>query len=89
MGTLPRRSSPWATSLRKSQRVTLNQDDRCDPVRNYLKTLNSKLMMIARACGKQDVHHLEREDLAALSIEAAAMAAIPLAGTNWIPGHNG
>ena len=57
-------------------------------VRNYLKTLNSELTMIARACGKQDVHHLEREDLAALSIEAAAMAAIPLAGTDWIPGRN-
>ena len=56
-------------------------------VRNYLKTLNMELTMIARACGKQDVHHLEREDLAALTIEAAAMARIPLAGTSWIPGH--
>jgi hypothetical protein len=55
-------------------------------VRNYLKTLNMELTMIARACGKQDVHHLEREDLAALTIEAAAMAGVPLAGTSWIPG---
>jgi glutamate synthase domain-containing protein 2 len=55
-------------------------------VRNYLKTLNMELTMIARACGKQDVHHLEREDLAALTIEAAAMANVPLAGTSWIPG---
>jgi hypothetical protein len=46
-----------------------------------------ELTMIARACGKQDVHHLEREDLAALTIEAAAMAKVPLAGTSWIPGH--
>lgn len=58
-------------------------------VRNYLKTLNMELTMIARACGKQDVHHLEREDLAALSIEAAAMAGIPLAGTSWVPGRHG
>ncbi len=43
--------------------------------------------MIASACGKQEVHHLEREDLAALSIEAAAMAGVPLAGTSWIPGQ--
>jgi methylamine---glutamate N-methyltransferase subunit C len=57
-------------------------------VRNYLKTLNMELTMIARACGKQNVHHLEREDLVALTIEAAAMANIPLAGTSWIPGHN-
>jgi methylamine---glutamate N-methyltransferase subunit C len=55
-------------------------------VRNYLKTLNMELTTIARACGKQDVHHLEREDLVALTVEAAAMAGIPLAGTSWIPG---
>jgi glutamate synthase domain-containing protein 2 len=55
-------------------------------VRNYLKTLNMELTMIARACGKQDVHHLEREDLVALTIESAAMANVPLAGTNWVPG---
>ena len=56
-------------------------------VRNYLKTLNMETTMIARACGKQNVHHLEREDLVALTIEAAAMAGVPLAGTQWIPGQ--
>ena len=55
-------------------------------VRNYLKTLNMELTMLARACGKQNVHHLEKEDLVALTVEAAAMAGIPLAGTSWIPG---
>jgi glutamate synthase domain-containing protein 2 len=55
-------------------------------VRNYLKTLNMELTTIARACGKQDVHHLEKEDMVALTIEAAAMAGVPLAGTSWIPG---
>jgi glutamate synthase domain-containing protein 2 len=55
-------------------------------VRNYLKTLNMELTTIARACGKQNVHHLEREDLVALTVEAAAMARVPLAGTDWIPG---
>jgi glutamate synthase domain-containing protein 2 len=55
-------------------------------VRNYLQTLNMELTTIARACGKQNVHHLEREDLVALTVEAAAMARVPLAGTNWIPG---
>jgi glutamate synthase domain-containing protein 2 len=57
-------------------------------VRNYLQTLNMELTMIARACGKQDVHHLEREDLVALTIEAAAIANVPLAGTSWIPGSD-
>ena len=56
-------------------------------VRNYLKTLTMELTTIARACGKQNVHHLEREDLVALTVEAAAMAGIPLAGTTWIPGR--
>ncbi|KAM3114972.1 FMN-binding glutamate synthase family protein [Phormidesmis sp. 146-33] len=55
-------------------------------IQNYLQTLNMELTTIARACGKQNVHHLEREDLVALTIEAAAMAKLPIAGTDWIPG---
>ncbi|MEM9602170.1 MAG: FMN-binding glutamate synthase family protein [Pseudomonadota bacterium] len=53
---------------------------------NYLNVLNLEAQTIARACGKSHVHNLEREDLAALSIEAAAMAGVPLAGTDWVPG---
>ena len=41
---------------------------------------------LARACGKSHVHNLEPEDLVALTVEAAAMARVPLAGTGWIPG---
>lgn len=68
---------------------------RLDPVeagrrlRNYLSVLTLECQTIARACGKSHVHNLEPEDLCALSIEAAAMAGVPLAGTNWIPGQNG
>ena len=72
------------------------QDDalaaRLDPavaghrVANYLRSLAMETAMLARACGKADVHHLEPEDLVALTVEAAAMARVPLAGTNWIPG---
>jgi glutamate synthase domain-containing protein 2 len=58
-------------------------------VRNYLKTMTMELTMLARACGKGNVHHLEREDLAALTVEAAAMAGVPLAGTGWVPGRGG
>lgn len=54
--------------------------------KNYLKTLTMELTTLARACGKQNVHHLEPEDLVALTVEAAAMARVPLAGTTWIPG---
>ena len=55
-------------------------------LRNYVKTMNMELTTVARACGKSNVHHLEREDLVALTLEAAAMARLPLAGTQWIPG---
>lgn len=58
-------------------------------VANYLRALTMEVTMLARACGKSDVHHLEPEDLAALTVEAAAMAKVPLAGTSWIPGVSG
>ncbi len=48
--------------------------------------LTLETQTIARACGKSHVHNLEPEDLVALTIEAAAMARVPLAGTSWIPG---
>jgi len=55
-------------------------------LKNYLTTLVLELQTLARACGKSHVLNLEPEDLAALTIEAAAMAKVPLAGTDWIPG---
>jgi len=58
-------------------------------VANYLAVLTLEAQTIARACGKSHVHNLEPEDLVALTIEAAAMARVPLAGTEWIPGYNG
>ncbi|ABE48729.1 MULTISPECIES: FMN-binding glutamate synthase family protein [Methylobacillus] len=65
---------------------------RLDPVKagrrlaNYLSVMTMEAQVIARACGKSHLHNLEPEDLVALSIEAAAMAKVPLAGTSWIPG---
>jgi glutamate synthase domain-containing protein 2 len=56
---------------------------------NYLRTLVLETQTLARACGKSHVHNLEPEDLVALTIEAAAMARVPLAGTSWIPGLAG
>lgn len=56
-------------------------------VTGYLKALTMELATLARACGKSNVHNLEPEDLAALTIEAAAMAQVPLVGTDWVPGH--
>ena len=65
---------------------------RLDPVEggrrlaNYLRTMTLEAQTLARACGKSHLHNLEPEDLVALTIEAAAMARVPLAGTSWIPG---
>ena len=56
---------------------------------NYLKVMSLELQTIARACGKSHVHNLEPEDLVALTVEAAAIAQVPLSGTDWIPGKNG
>lgn len=67
-------------------------ESRLDPdvgarwVTNYLKAMTMELTTLTRACGKSSVHNLEPEDLVALTIEAAAMARLPLAGTSWIPG---
>jgi glutamate synthase domain-containing protein 2 len=55
---------------------------------NYLRTLVLETQTLARACGKSHVHNLEPEDLVALTIEAAAMARVPLAGTSWVPGQD-
>ncbi len=68
---------------------------RLDPVvggrrlANYLRVLTLEAQTIARACGKSHVHNLEPDDMVALTVEAAAMAGIPLAGTNWVPGTGG
>ncbi len=67
---------------------------RFDPVKggrklaNYLRVLTLETQTLARACGKSHVHNLESEDMVALTLEAAAMAKVPLAGTSWIPGLN-
>jgi methylamine---glutamate N-methyltransferase subunit C len=55
---------------------------------NFLSVLTLETQTIARACGKSHVHNLEPEDLVALTVEAAAIARVPLVGTDWIPGQN-
>lgn len=56
---------------------------------NYLKVITLEAQTIARACGHNHLHNLEPEDLVAVTMEAAAMAKIPLAGTDWYPGKPG
>ena len=68
---------------------------RLDPVAagrrlaNFLAVMTLEAQAVARACGKSHLRNLEPEDMVALTLEAAAMTRIPLAGTDWYPGKLG
>ena len=67
-------------------RARLDVEEAALRVYNFLHTLTMEVQLLARACGKTNIHSLEPEDLAALTHEASAMAKVPLAGTTYIPG---
>lgn len=64
----------------------LNIDEGAERVFNLLRAMTMEIQMLARACGKSDVHHLEPEDMAALTAEASMICGIPLAGTRKVFG---
>jgi glutamate synthase domain-containing protein 2 len=68
-------------------RKRLDPDAAAERVYNFLLTLTMECQMMARACGKTNIHSLEPEDLAALTMEASAMAMVPLAGTQHTVGR--
>ncbi len=68
-------------------RARLDPDEAATRVYNFLHTLTIECQMMARACGKTNIHSLEPEDLAALTMEASAMAMVPLAGTQHTVGR--
>jgi glutamate synthase domain-containing protein 2 len=68
-------------------RKRLDPDQAATRVYNFLHTMTLECQMLARACGKTDIHSLEPEDLAALTEVASAMAEVPLAGTRHTVGH--
>ena len=47
-------------------------DEAAERVANFLHAMTLEIQMLARACGKGDVHDLEPEDLRALTLEAVA-----------------
>jgi glutamate synthase domain-containing protein 2 len=67
-------------------RKRLNPDDAALRVYNYLHAMTLEAQLLARACGKTNIHSLEPEDMAALTMEASALAKVPLAGTNHTVG---
>jgi|TARA_B110000902_G_scaffold217082_1_gene250120 glutamate synthase domain-containing protein 2 len=66
----------------------LNPVDGGRKLANYIRVLTLEAQTIARACGKSNLNNLEPEDMVALTLESAAMAKVPLAGTSWIPGQS-
>lgn len=58
-------------------------------VANFLTAMTLEVQMIARSCGKSNIHDLDPDDMRALTLEAAAITGIPLVGTQWVPGRGG
>jgi len=65
----------------------LDIDEGAERVTNLLRAMTLEIQMLARACGKSDIHHLEPEDMAALSMEASLICGIPLAGVRKAHGR--
>jgi len=55
-------------------------------VHNFLSSMVMEMTVIAKSCGKGNVHNLEPEDLRAVSLEASAFTGVPLAGVDWVVG---
>lgn len=64
----------------------LDIEEGADRVANFFRAMTGEIQTLARACGKSDVHHLEPEDMRALSLEASMITGLPLAGTNKVFG---
>jgi methylamine---glutamate N-methyltransferase subunit C len=62
----------------------LDIDEGAERVVNFFHATTLEIQMLARACGKADVHDLEPEDLRALTLEASMITGLPLVGTNVV-----
>lgn len=62
----------------------LDIDEGAERVVNFFHAMTLEVQMLARACGKVDVHDLEPEDLRALTLEASIITGTPLVGTNVV-----
>ena len=79
--------SGWRCHTRsQTARSVWIPDAAAERVYNFLHTLTIEAQLFARACGKTYIHSLEPEDIAALTMEASAMAGVPLAGTSHTVG---
>ena len=65
----------------------LDPDEGAERVANFINSMTMEIALLTRSLGKGDVHSLEPEDLAVLTIEASAMARVPLVGTDKVYGE--
>jgi len=65
----------------------LDVDEAADRVFNYLNAMTLEVQLIARACGKSNIHDLEPTDLRALTLESSFITGVPMAGTNKVFGE--
>ena len=61
-------------------------DEAAERVSKLLQAMTLETQVLARACGKADVHDLEPEDMRALTLEASMICGIPLVGTRQVFG---
>lgn len=64
-------------------------DAAAEGLKNFIDSMTSEMKLIARVCGKTDVHNLEPEDLRALTLEISAITGIPIAGSDLVVGGSG
>jgi glutamate synthase domain-containing protein 2 len=72
LGKCPKGIATQDPKLRKN----LNIKEASQNVANYIKNCTEEIKMIAGACGKNDVHHLSKEDLRALNLQIAKITGV-------------
>lgn len=53
-------------------------------IASFIESMTLEMRIITNALGKKSVHELKPDDLAALNLEASAMAKVPLVGTDIV-----
>ena len=62
----------------------LSGDDRAQSIANLIKASTGEATMMARCCGKTDLHNIEPEDLRALTLATSESTGIPLTGKRTV-----
>jgi len=78
--------TPGKKPKQASRNLTQEIDEAAERVTNFLHAMTLEIQMLARACGKADVHDLDPEDLRALTLESSMITGLPLVGTRRVFG---